>query len=344
MGADDRPPELLAQGDEPGAERTSRWRALAARLPDRGGPALGGALLVVALVAGGAWYAGRPQLPPTPSHGAPATTSAPTAARVQPLPDEFGNRAVEGLPLARTLVAPAAPAKDSFIASSGHVLLFVQVRNTGQQPLRVVEGLIPQDGAEGEFSGGGYTAGSSSGAPLLPGRTAEVYVRLRLDCALALQGAPTDRLLLVTQVESHRPALQSIRLDALGPLWDEARHAACRPVPPESAVSATVVPGSLSAVAGSGGALVVRGTVRVHDAAGFGAVLLWGTGGSTFVNGGSTVTATVGWDAGTCAHRGPPAGPLTYQVRLPDGSAVTTAPADPGFTSEWQSAVASACR
>ena len=147
----------------------------------------------------------------------------------------------------------------------------------------------------------------------------------------------------MTEVPSHRPALQSVRLDTVAPLWDEARHAACRPVPPETAVRAAVLPGSLSAVRAADGSLLVRGTVRVHDSAGFGAVLLWGTGGSTVVEGGSTVTARVGWDAGTCAHPGPGPGPLSYQVRLPDGSAVTTAAADPGFTAEWRSAVAARC-
>jgi hypothetical protein len=345
MGADDRPPELLANGDEPGDARTSRWRALAERLPARAGPAVAGGLFVVALVAGGAWYAGRPELPPTPPHGA-ATPSpaAPAVTSTEPLPDAFANRAVEGLPLARSLVAPAAPADDSFIASGGHVLLFIQVRNTGKEPLRVVEGLVPQAGAEGEFSGGGYTAGTSSGAPLLPGQTAEVYVRLRLDCSVSTQGDPANRLLLVTQFGSRRPAMQSIPLDALGSLWDEARHAACRPVPADAAVTAAVLPGSLTPVRGAGGSLVVRATVRVHDSAGFGAVLLWGSGGSTFVGGGSTVSATVGWDAGSCAHPGPVPGPLAYQVRLPDGSAVATTPADPGFSPEWRTAVASACR
>src|SRR5205823_3758581 len=156
----------------------------------------------------GAWYAGRPTLPPTPHVEAAQPSATGSGTRHAPPQDPFGDRKVEGLYVTHELTAPAAPALDSFIASGSHVLLFLQVRNGGTHAVRVLDGLVAQEGAEPDQSAGGLSAGTSSGRPLEPGRTAEIFVRVQLACGSALQGPPATRLLLVSQAEGRRPLMQ----------------------------------------------------------------------------------------------------------------------------------------
>ena len=95
------------------------------------------------------------------------------------------------------------------------MLLFLQVHNGGTHAVRVLDGLVAQDGAEPDQSAGGLSAGMSSGRPLEPGRTGEIFVRVQLACGPALQGPPATRLLLVSQVEGRRPLMQAVRIDGL---------------------------------------------------------------------------------------------------------------------------------
>ena len=113
-------PEVVGQGREPEpygpGDGTGSSRRRAPRLP-RGTSA---ALVVLALVAGGLWYAGRPDLGGG-GHGSGGTAAGSDA----PTPD--ATALVSGLSEAHDLRAPVAPALDSYIASGGHVLLFLQV-------------------------------------------------------------------------------------------------------------------------------------------------------------------------------------------------------------------------
>jgi hypothetical protein len=339
---DERPHEVLAQGSEQALpDRHPPWSVRLRHLlvGTSARTAVSAGLLVVAVVGGAVWYAGRPSLPAL-EH--PQRLTALRHAP-DPFPGPFGTRTVEGLAVAHQLSAPPAPAQDSFIASAGHVLLFLQVSNGGTQPVRIVDGLVPQVGSQPDLSAGGLSAGTSNGRALGAGQTAEVFVRLRLDCSVALAGPPADRLLLVSQVTGRRPQLQALPMDPLAPLWDEARHAACSPPAPARAVTARLLPGSLKAMRAASGALVVHGTLRVHDSAGFAAVLVWGAGASAAVSGGSTLTVSVGWQAGTCAQPAAAPPPPSYRVRLPDGAAVTTAEVDIGFATDWAAALHAAC-
>ena len=112
------------------------------------------------------WRAGSGT--PAVRTSAAATARAATAASSDaPTPD--ATALVSGLSEAHDLQAPGAPALDSYIASGGHVLLFLQVANVGRAPLRIVGGIVPQTGASRDLTAGGLSAGTSGGGALNPG-------------------------------------------------------------------------------------------------------------------------------------------------------------------------------
>jgi hypothetical protein len=346
MGAPDPPgPEVLGHGREPDpygaedlAEHAHRPRP---RLP-RGTSA---ALVVLALVAGGLWYAGRPDL----GGRAGGTDGSTTRGSDAPVPD--ATTLVSGLAEAHDLQAPAAPALDSFIASGGHVLLFLQVANVGHAPLRIVGGVVPQTGASRDLTAGGLSAGTSGGGPLNPGDQAEVFVRLTVRCPQVLDGAAAKAVLLVSEEQGRHPRLERVPMDALGTYWEEARQAACRVADADRDVTAGVVPGSVRAVRSDDGSLTVSGVISFHDAAGFAAVVTgpavaMGGGGRLVVDGGSTRSVPMRWAAGTCAK---PAAPITaaaaprYVVDLPQQTAAGRVGLDDRFASEWTAELREVC-
>jgi hypothetical protein len=258
---------------------------------------------------------------------------------------------VSGLAEGHDLTAPSAPALDSFIASGGHILLFLQIRNVGRAALRIQDGIVPQDGASRDLTAGGLSAGTSIGAPLLPGYQTEVFVRLTVRCPRVLGGTAARAVLLVAQEPGRHPRLERVPMDALGPYWDEARQAACRTADPTRDVTASVVPGSVRATRADDGTLTVSGVVVFHDAAGFAAIVTGtavaaGGGGRLVVDGGSTRSVPMRWAAGTCpAPVGPvrpQAGP-SYRVDLPQASAAGRVLLGDSFGAEWLSQVRAVC-
>ena len=332
-------PEVLGHGREPELERVPPRRG--------GGRSLRGAWIVViglALMVGGGLYAGRPQL-------GGGTAGSATALRSQhPVPD--ATALVSGLAEGHDLAAPSAPALNSFIASGGHVLLFVQIRNVGTEPLRILDGVVPQDGASRDLTAGGLAAGTSGGGTLAPGNQTEVFIRLSVRCPQALAGAPAKAILLVAEQDGRHPRLERVPTDQLGALWDEARHAACRPADLRRDVTVAVVPGSVRSELGEGGRLTVSAVLSVHDSAGFAAVISGpavsaGGGGRLVVDGGSTRAVPLRWDGGRCGAAAPPvkaAKAPAYRVELPRlvGHAVVDLGA--GFAAAWDAQIQQACQ
>ena len=216
------------------------------------------------------------------------------------------------------------------------MLLFVQIRNTGSQSLRIVDGVVPQDGASRDLTAGGLAAGTSSGATLPPANQTEVFVSLSVRCARVLAGSPAEAILLVAQQPGRHPRLERVSMDQLGSLWDEARHAACRAADPRRDLTAAVVPGSVRATLADDGTLTVSAVMSVHDSAGFAAVLTGaavsaGGGGRLVVDGGSTRSVPLRWGGGRCAARGRPG--AGGEVSVVPGGAARAASAPAAWTS-----------
>jgi hypothetical protein len=336
-------PEILGQGIEPEQDDVDPYASRAPlRLP-RGAWTV---VVVLALVLGGAWYAGRPDLG---GHALPSTSvSSPERDQI-PTPD--ATALVSGLAERHDLTAPAAPAQDSFIATTGHVLLFLQISNHGARPLRIIAGSVPQDGVSRDLTAGGLSAGTSNASPLRPGDQTEVFLRLTLRCTSALQGSAATAVLLVAEQVGQSPHLERVSLDALGPFWDEARHAACQPPDIARDVTASVVPHSVRAARADDGSLLVSAVLRFHDAAGFAAVLTGpalsaGGGGRLVVDGGSTQAVPMRWSAGTCSA---PAVPVTqdaaprWTADLPTMTGSSRVDLAPDFAAEWTAQVRAAC-
>jgi hypothetical protein len=332
-------PEVVGQGREPEPYATGSSRRRAPRLP-RGTLA---ALVVLALVAAGFWYAGRPDL----SGGARGGGTA--ASSDAPTPD--ATALVSGLSESHDLQAPGAPALDSYIASGGHVLLFLQVANVGRVPLRIVGGIVPQTGASRDLTAGGLSAGTSGGGALGPSDQTEVFVRLTVRCPQVLDGTAAKVLLLVAEQQGRHPRLERIPMDALGAYWDEARHAACRVADAGRDITAAAVAQSVRAARGDDGAVTVSAVISFHDAAGFAAVVTgpavaMGGGGRLVVDGGSTRSVPMRWDAGTCGHRTAPvtaAAAPPYRVDLPQETAAGRVLLGDGFADEWSARVSELC-
>ena len=243
-------PEVLGNGREPEPDRPSDDTPPAARKlrAPRGLWAIG---LAVALLLGGVWYAGRPDLDGSPSL---PKTSGTGNHQQSAAPD--ATTLVSGLAEGHDLAAPSSPALDSFIASGGHVLLFMQVKNIGAEPLRILDGVVPQDGTSRDLNAGGLSAGTSGGGVLQPGDQTEIFLRLTVRCPEVLDGPAAKAVLLVAEQPGRHPRLERVRTDALGSYWDEARQAACRPSETGD-VSARVVPQSVRAVRADDGSLTV---------------------------------------------------------------------------------------
>jgi hypothetical protein len=344
MGAEDPTgPEVLGQGREPepyGPDDLDPATRRRPRLP-RGTSA---ALVVLVLVVGGLWYAGRPDL-----DGGAARPTTTGRSVDSPAPD--ATALVSGLAEGHDLQAPAAPALDSFIASGGHVLLFLQVANVSRVPLRIVGGIVPQTGASRDLTAGGLSAGTSGGGPLNPGDQTEIFVRLTVRCPEVLDGAAAKAVLLVAEQQGRHPRLERIPMDALGVYWDEARQAACRTSDATRDVSAAVVPGSVRAARADDGSLTVSAVISFHDSAGFAAVVTgpavaMGGGGRLVVDGGSTRAVPMRWDARTCRQPLPPvATPAAppYRVDLLQKSAAGRVALSAGFAGEWTAQVRAIC-
>ena len=183
--------------------------------------------------------------------------------------------------------------------------------NVGGAPLRIVGGIVPQTGASRDLTAGGLSAGTAGGGALNPGDSTEVFVRLTVRCPQVLDGTAASVVLLVAEEQGRHPRLERIPMDALGPYWDEARHAACRTADAARDVTAAVVAQSVRAARSDDGAVTVSAVISFHDAAGFAAVVTgpavaMGGGGRVVVDGGSTRSVPMRWDAGTCRHRTPP--------------------------------------
>jgi hypothetical protein len=355
--------DLVEQGREPPPGpppagrpelRAARWLAAHGVTRQRAGVVLGAVVLVV----GGVLYAGRPTLPPPDG-----ASSAPVAesSRLAPVP---ARQIPEGLtPNAHDLSLPVDSEHDSFIASAGHVLLFLQVRNDSRIPLRVVAGMVPQDGVSVDLTAGGLSAGTNPNLPLAPGGTSEVFVRLAVDCQAAVVGPPATQLRLAVEPTdgSAQARYEGISLTSTGSLWDEARSAACAAFTPAQAVSVRIVPGTLRGHQARTGERTVSGKLEIHDRAGFaaalirladplaaGATLFWVPADDpiVYVDGGATITTSVDWRIDDCtgAAKLPPAAPV-FAVRLPNGASTPVA-ADTGFGSyprAWAAALQAAC-
>ena len=334
-------PEVLGHGrePEPGAPPVRRARPRPRAL--RGA---GIVLVVAAIAVGGTWYAGRPDLggtTPRPLASAPNRDDAPT-------PD--ATALVSGLSEGHDLVAPAAPALNSFIASGGHVLLFLQIRNVGTSPLGITSGIVAQNGASRDLTAGGLSAGTSGGQTLLPGEQTEVFVRLAVRCPQVLADPPVGSVLLVAEQAGRHPRLERVVTAALGPFWDEARRAACRVADPDRDVRATVVPGSVRASHTETGGLTVTAVLQVHDGAGFAAVVtgeaVSGDGGRLVVDGGSTRSVPLRWAAGRCGAAAAPVSPAaapTYSVELPQHAGTGRVALGKTFAAEWTAQIRAAC-
>jgi hypothetical protein len=341
MGTPATGPEVLGQGrdlqdhaDEP------RRASSAARLP-RG---VWTVLAVLGLLAGGTWYAGRPVLDRSQAAPRPAATGAAILG-----PDPQGTALVSGLAEGHDLSAPKQEALDSFIASGGHVLLFLQVRNDGVEPVRILDGVVPQDGASRDLTAGGLAAGTSAGGMLGPGDSGEVFVRLGVRCPEVLAGRAASSVLLLAEQPGRHPRLERVVISSIAPYWDEARRAACTTPDPGRDVRARVTAGSLRATRNDDGTVSVSAVLQVHDAAGFAAVVtgpaVAAGGGPLVVAGGSTSAAPLRWSAGRCTQAtvaAPPGAP-TYTVDLPQVSATGRVDLGPDFAAAWRSAVAAAC-
>jgi len=344
-------PEVLGHGREPDprlhpdADPQPGCRPMR-RVGLRGG---WGLFAVVALLVGGAWYAGRPDLGGT-VRGPTASTSATASKQPEVTPTPDATALVSGLAEGHDLLAPAAPALDSFIASGGHVLLYMQVRNAGTAALRILDGVVPQNGASRDLTAGGLAAGTSAGAMLPSGEQTEVFVRLNVRCGEVLDGPPARSVLLVAEEPGRHPRLERVPLDLLGPYWDEARHAACRTPDPTRDVHAAVVPGSVRASVADDGSLSVSAVVSVHDAAGFAAVVQGpataADGGRVVVDGGSTASVPLRWYVGRCGASTPPVAPTrapSYTVELPQESGTGAVDLGPDFAAAWTAQVRAAC-
>jgi hypothetical protein len=335
--------DVIGQGREPDGPRRS-WHP---PLGGRGQSVVAAALVL--LVGGWALLHGSPRAldPASPQ----AVTSVAPSLPAQPVSED--------------LRIDPAPGTRSFLAISGHILLFLLVRNVSQQAVRVDDVRVPQNGAYPDAGAGGLTAQTLNSRAIPPDVPTDLFVRTRVDCTVVLSGGPTDHL-AVTEEHSSGPTY-SARLDlrGLGTFWDEARRAACVPPPPDAAVLVSLVPGSLSE-ARAGVDPVVTGQVTLHDLAGLSAVVrlapssrTGGTSGTVSVtakalhgnefavDGGSSRTAEVSW----ILHGCPPGGthaPLTLglQVELPSGIADVVHPLDPTrmhAPDAWAEALAQVC-
>jgi hypothetical protein len=341
----DRPDvEVLGQGREPDApgpnEPVERF-SVSQRLPLGARRVAGLVLGVAALVIGGTWYAGRPDIPA--GHGAGLAPS-PSQVVLAPQPDPLGTTLVPGRALSADLVAPRDDVLDSFIASAGHVLLFVRVSNVGSRALRVIDGTVPQSDTSRDLADGGQAAGTSNGLPIQPGQTTEVYLRIAVDCDHMLpDSVPANRLLLMVQGAGSVRQLESVPGDGIGPLWGEARTAACYPVPPASAVSVQVLARTVMALARVDGAVTVHTTIALHNAAGTAAVVTLGDQ-RAFITGGSSVEVGVTWP--TRCDDAAMNIPVTLPMFTELGSTNAAGWADlgAGFGALWTTAVTVACR
>jgi hypothetical protein len=341
------PIEVIGAGPEPDDGRRPR-----APLP-RSVRALG--YVTVGVVAVSAiWLAARPHPTVAAQRTNAVATSVPATRTVYPSPDVTAL-----LPVHHDLSVSPMPGQRSFIAFSGHILLFLQLEYSGPSPVRVVDGRVPQDGAYPDAGAGGLTAGTTANVAMRPGVTTEVFVRTRVDCDHVLLDDPVDHLDLITQASGQPPRAQILDLTLLGAYWDEARHAACaRP----DAAKALTVGVDLSTVVGSpvqaGAKPWVDAELSLHNAAGFEAVaLLTGTAppGLTLVapaltsagadvDGGATYLTPLRWVVRDCAaaQAAPPPG-LSFAVTVADSHGDTSWTDDAAFGSAWRLALSEAC-
>jgi hypothetical protein len=345
--------EVIGQGREPDGPLRS-WH-----LPHGGRGRSIAAATVVLAVGGWALLHGSPHaLDPL------SPPAAPTVAT--------GTPSVPAQRVSEDLRIDAAPGTRSFLAISGHILLFLLVRNVSHEAVRVDDVRVPQNGAYPDAGAGGLTAQTLNSRMILPDVPTDLFVRTRVDCTVVLSGSPTDHL-AVTEEHSSGPSY-SARLDlrGLGTFWDEARRAACVPPPPDAAVLVSLVPGSLTEVT-AGADPLVTAQVTLHDLAGLSAVVRLAPGrrttgpsgtsgtsgtvsvaaralhGNDFaVDGGSSRTTQVSWTLHGCPPGGTHA-PLTLalQVELPSGIATVVHQLDPTrmhAPDAWAAALAEVCR
>lgn len=316
-----------------------------------------GLVVAASIGIGALWLTARPH--PTPGTAAANTTNKKTATvpatrTVYPSPDVTG-----ALPAHHDLAVSSAAGQRSFIAFSGHILLFLHLTYAGPTPTRVVDGRVPQSGAYPDAGAGGLTAGTTENVALRKGISTEVFVRTRVDCAVVLTQVPVDHIDLITQAAGDTPRAQVVDLTRLGGYWDEARHAACaRP----DAAKALTVGVDVAAMVGSppqGAALPrVDAALSLHNSAGFEAVAVPtgpATPGLTLVapaltsagadiDGGGTYLTPLRWVVQDCAAAtaaAPPA--LSFAVTVSDSRADIAWTDDAAFAAAWRVALAQAC-
>jgi hypothetical protein len=316
-------------------------------------------LLVLAVGSAGVaaaalWYGGRPALP------VPSADRAATSHRLPPVPARVP---LDGTApaLHHDLSMPADQAANWFLASSGHALLYLEIHNDSAQPLRVVGGGVQQPGVRADNAAGGLTAGTQGSRPLAPGVTTEVFVRMAVDCATAVQGRATDQLVLLVEdpADPSTTWFQDVSLAPTGTLWDDARHAACTTLTAQQALGIRLVPGSVRGAVSTTGVRTISAVLELHDRAGYtvqvlrqgtplgrGPQLVWETDDELLsVSGGATLTSTVTWQLSDCGAAGAkPPGPPAFDVREPEG-ATTPLAAQLGdwFPAAWAGARAHAC-
>ena len=178
--------------------------------------------------------------------------------------------------------------------------------------------------------------------------TAEVFVRVRLQCPEVLDGPPTTALMLVAERAGQRPRMERVDVSALGPYWDEARHAGCSTPDPGRDVTVRPVPGSVRATLVGPGLADLSARLAVARRAGFAAVVsplapdARRGPGRLVVEGGATREVPVVLGQVACAAALPPL--PAYRVELLEGSASVPAVLGPAAAAEWRAALDLACR
>jgi hypothetical protein len=340
------PVEVIGQGREPDAAgRPARRLSRPARATLYA--------VVAALAAVGVWVTARPT-PASPSAASPATTQVPQTRTEYPTPS-----ASPALPIDHDLTVSASADQRSFIAFSGHILLFLHLTYAGPKPVRVVDGRVPQEGAYPDAGAGGLTAGTTDNGSLRAGVPTEVFVRTRVDCPAVLAGSPTDHVDLVTQASGAAPRAQVVSLAALGAYWDEARHAACTRPDASTALSIDSGVYALTGVRAQDSARPeINGVLALHNADGFEAVAVPGPTGPGLqltappagtvgadIDGGSTDVLVLRWVVTDCAlalRSGPPA--LSFDVTVADSHSRVSWASNLAFGPAWPDALAAACR
>jgi hypothetical protein len=338
------PTEVIGQGREPDGSRPLR------RPLSRGMRATGYLLLAV-LGAGGLWLTARPQPAPAAAGGEPAV---PVTITVYPSPDETAT-----LPAHHDLSVSALPGERSFIAFSGHILLFLTLSYAGTAPVRVVDGRVPQDGAFADDGASGLTAGTTDNVALRKGVPTEVFIRTRVDCDVVLEGPPVDQLDLITQPAGASPREQIIDVSALGAYWDEARHAACSKPDARTSVIASVGAETVHGYRpANGGRPWIEAVASLHNSAGFDAVVMFSgasspalsfvapamTSAGAAVDGGSTYGTPVRWVISDCAAAGnAPAPALPMNVVVSESHAEALGELGSAFARVWRDALLQAC-